>query len=200
MDFHIFGSDEIVAWLIIPLFIFFARILDVSIGTIRIIFVGKGYRLLAALLGFIEVFIWIVAVSQIMKHLNNVYYYLAWASGFATGTYIGMLIEQKLSIGSVILRVITSGDADDLINMLFQNNYHHTAVDGEGMFGKVKIIFMVINRQQLSDVLNIVNQYNPKAFYSIEDVRSVREGALPKVPNPAIKKIQKFKRFLTTRK
>jgi uncharacterized protein YebE (UPF0316 family) len=200
MDFSIFGGEDLVAWVIIPVFIFIARILDVSIGTIRIIFVGKGYRLLAAFLGFVEVFIWIVAVSQIMKHLNNVYYYLAWASGFATGTYIGMLIEQKLSIGLVIIRIITSGDADELIFMLIKEKYHLTAVDGEGQMGKVKVIFMVINRQQLSEVIEIVNEYNPKAFYSVEDVRSVREGAIPKSNFPTFKKLQKLKRYLTTRK
>lgn len=200
MDFYIFGNEELVAWVIIPLFIFIARICDVSIGTIRIIFVGKGYRLFATVLGFLEVFIWIVAVSQIMKHLNNIYYYFAWAGGFATGTYIGMLIEQKLSIGLVIVRIITSGDADELIYMLLKENYHLTSVDGEGQMGKVKIIFMVINRQKLNEVIEIVDKYNPKAFYSVEDVRSVRDGAVPKSSYPAQKRLLKLKRFLTTRK
>lgn len=106
----IFG-ETFTAWVIIPLLILLARVLDVSIGTLRIILLGKGYKKLAPMLGFVESFVWILAVSQIMQNLNNLYYYVAYAGGFATGTYLGMVLEEKLSLGYVIVRVITHKDA-----------------------------------------------------------------------------------------
>ena len=170
-------SDNIVPWILIPLFIFCARIIDVSISTIRIIFLGKGLRKFASVLGFIESFVWITAVSQIMKNLNNTYYYFAWGFGFAAGTYIGMYIENKLSLGQVVVRIITKHDATDLTDFLFSKNYSITLVDAHGTLAdKVKVLFLVIQRQQLNEVIPIIKEYNPNAIYTVEDVRLVSDA------------------------
>ena len=171
-----FADSELFSWVILPLLIFFARICDVSIGTIRLIFLAKGYRYIAPILGFFEVIIWIVAVSQIIEHLDNVMSYIAYGAGFAAGNYIGMYLEEKLSIGNVIIRVIQKNDIPDLINELRSQNFGVTVVDAEGSMGKVKMIFSVIKRENIKDFVSVLNQYNPRAFYSIEDVRSVNEG------------------------
>ena len=171
-----FLNSEIFAWVVLPLLIILARIFDVSIGTVRLIFVSKGFKLLAPILGLFEVIIWLLAVSQIMKHLDNVVCYIAYGLGFALGNYIGMYLEEKLSIGNVIIRVITKADSFELINDLKSQNYGLTVVDAEGSHQKVKLIFSVIKRENVKQFVSIINQYNPHSFYTIEDVKSVNEG------------------------
>ena len=174
---EVFGltGSEFYAWIILPISIFFARVCDVSLGTIRIIFVSKGIKYLAPIVGFFEILIWLMAISQIMQNLTNVYYYIFYAGGFAMGNLVGIIIEEKLSIGTVGIRIITRQDAVELVNALKNSKYGITVVDAEGTKGKVKIIYTVINRQNIQKVINIVKQYNPKAFYNIEDIRYVSE-------------------------
>ncbi|PKL86822.1 MAG: hypothetical protein CVV22_01660 [Ignavibacteriae bacterium HGW-Ignavibacteriae-1] len=183
----IFGSFTTV-WVIIPLLILLARILDVSIGTVRIILIGKGYTKIAPALGFIESFVWIIAVSQIMQNLNNIYYYVAYAGGFALGTYLGMIIEEKLSLGYVIIRVITHKDATQLVASFREKNYPLTILDAEGINGKVSVLFLVIQRNLTESIINFIKEYNPNAFYSIEDVRFVSGGVMPHLADPSIRK------------
>jgi uncharacterized protein YebE (UPF0316 family) len=183
----IFGSFTTVR-VIIPLLILFARILDVSIGTVRIILIGKGYTKIAPALGFIESFVWIIAVSQIMQNLNNIYYYVAYAGGFALGTYFGMVIEEKLSLGYVIIRVITHKDATELVASFRAKNYPVTILDAEGINGKVSVLFLVIQRNLTESIIDFIKEYNPNAFYSIEDVRFVSGGVMPQLADPSIRK------------
>ncbi|NTW32883.1 MAG: DUF2179 domain-containing protein [Bacteroidetes bacterium] len=171
-----FFDSNIFAWVVLPILIIFARICDVSIGTLRLIFVSKGFKKLAPILGFFEVIIWLVAVSQIMKHLDNVVCYIAYGGGFALGNYIGMYLEEKLSIGSVIIRVVPKSDTSELIKELQLQNFGLTVVDAEGAVGKVKIIFSVIRRENVENFISIINQFNPHAFYTIEEVKLVNEG------------------------
>lgn len=171
-----FFNSDVFAWVILPILIFLARIIDVSIGTIRLIFVSKGMRALAPLLGFFEVIIWLLAVSQIMKHLDNIICYIAYGGGFAMGNFVGMYIEEKLSIGNVIIRVIPKSDTTELIHYLKASNFGLTIVDAEGAQQKVKIIFSVIKRENVHQFVSIINEYNPHAFYTIEEVKSVNEG------------------------
>lgn len=177
------SGPEIYAWIILPSLIFLARIGDVSIGTIRIIFVSKGIKYLAAPLGFFEILIWLLAISQIMQNLSNVYYYIFYAGGFATGNFVGIFIDEKISIGTVGVRIITRKEGDELINQLRKKKYGVTVVDAEGSKGCVKIIFTVVNRQNIQEVVTIVKKYNPKAFYSIEDIRFVSETLSPTYVN-----------------
>ena len=176
MDTISFFDSDIFAWGVLPLLIIIARICDVSIGTLRLIFVSKGFKKLAPMLGFFEVIIWLVAVSQIMKHLDNIVCYIAYGGGFALGNYIGMYLEEKLSIGNVIIRVVPKSDTSELINELYLQNFGLTVVDAEGAVGKVKIIFSVIGRENVENFISIINRFNPHAFYTIEDVKSVNEG------------------------
>ena len=118
---EVFNSAHAI-WLI-PLLIFLARVVDVAIGTLRIIFVSKGMKYLAPILGFFEVFIWLVAIGQIMQNLTNWVNYVAYSAGFATGNFIGMFIESKLAMGLVSLRIITERDAKPLIEDLRRENF-----------------------------------------------------------------------------
>jgi uncharacterized protein YebE (UPF0316 family) len=163
----------------IPLLICLARITDVSIGTLRIIFVAKGLKFLAPILGFFEVSIWLAAISQVMANLNNFTNFMAYAIGFSLGNYLGMYIESRLAIGHVVVRIITKRDAEKLIAKLRDLHYNVTVADAQGNQGEVSIIFTVIKRSNIKKVVAAIKHYNPLAVYSIEDVRSVSDDNLP---------------------
>jgi uncharacterized protein YebE (UPF0316 family) len=166
-------------WGILPLLIFLARIVDVSLGTLRVIFISRGMKWIAPLVGFFEVLIWLLAIGQIMKNLTNVVCYVAYAGGFAMGTFVGISIVDKLSLGVALIRVITRVDASELVEYLSLQNYGVTSVDAQGVTGKVKVIYSIVKRQDLEKVVEIINKFNPQAFYTIEDVRFVSEGIFP---------------------
>ncbi|WP_018479150.1 DUF2179 domain-containing protein [Pontibacter roseus] len=179
MDYFEGIDPQIVNWVIIPLLIFLARICDVTLGTLRIVFIARGDKLIAPLLGFLEVLIWLVAITQVMQNLGNFASYFAWAAGFATGNFLGLRIEQKLALGQMVVRVITVESADALIERLAGRGYRLTSVDAKGTRGKVNLLFMIVKRKKLKEVVGIIRDYNPNAFYSIEDVRSVSETQIP---------------------
>jgi uncharacterized protein YebE (UPF0316 family) len=179
MDAVSFYNSDTFVWIVLPILIFCARLCDVSLGTLRIIFVSHGLKYVAPIVGFFEINIWLLAIGQIMQHLNNLACYFAYAGGFATGAFIGMLIEEKLSIGMVMIRIICKHDATDLIKSLQEAEYGVTTHDAEGIKGPVKIIFAVIRREDLHDILDRIHKIHPHAFYSVEDIRSVGEAMFP---------------------
>jgi len=184
MDLMSFYNSDLFKWVILPILIFLARLTDVSLGTMRIIFVSRGVKYLAPVIGFVEINIWLLAIGQIMANLSNnnpnsIVCTLAYAGGFATGSFVGILIEEKVSIGLVLLRLISRHDTKELIEYLKSENYGVTIHDAEGVKGPVKIIFAVIRRKDLHSVLDRINQIHPHAFYSVEDVRSVGEAVMP---------------------
>ncbi|PLX98566.1 MAG: hypothetical protein C0623_12040 [Desulfuromonas sp.] len=174
-------SAETIALLTIPILVFLARILDVSIGTLRIIFVSKGFKSYAALLGFIESLVWVLAITQVMQHMDNWITYIAFAFGFSVGNYVGIMIEERIAVGSQILRVITRHDATELLRHLRAEGYGVTSVDATGDSGPVKVIFTVARRRKLEKIIRTIKQFNPNAFYTIEDVRFVKETFIPQI-------------------
>jgi len=159
-----------------PLLIFMARICDVSIGTMRIIFVSKGKKNIAPILGFFEVLIWIIAISKIMENLDNYINYVAYAAGFATGNFIGMIIEEKLAMGIQMIRVFANKGGKDLVQKLNCNGYGATSVKAHGAKDNVHMVYTIVQRNELEKVLALIEDFNPKAFYTIEDIKSVNEG------------------------
>jgi len=162
-------------FIILPLLVFLARVVDVSIGTLRIIFVAKGLKHLAALLGFFESLIWLVAVTQVMQNLNSWQTYVAFALGFSVGNYAGVVLEEKIALGNLLIRIITQREADKLVDVLRKAGYGVTSVDARGETGPVKLIFSITKRKNLEKIISIIKRYNPKAFYTIEDMRYVNK-------------------------
>jgi len=175
----IFSQAPIYAWVVLPILIFLARILDVSVGTVRLILVSRKLKYLAPIAGFFEVLIWIIAMGQIMRNLANPLCYVAYAGGFATGNFVGILIAEKLSLGMVLVRIITPKQADGLIECLRQRRYGVTCVNGEGAVGPVELVFTIVPRREVAVVVELVKQFNPQAFYSIEEVDFVERGVFP---------------------
>lgn len=179
MDLFATLPPNLVQFLIIPLLIFSARICDVTIGTFRIILVSRGERLYASIAGFFEVLIWIVVVSQVMNNLGGILNYVAYAAGFAMGNFIGITLERRLAMGMVVMRVITDKPADELIEHLKQEYHGVTNIAARGVSGEVRLVLAVIKRKDIPFFLEIVKNYNPKAFVSVEDVRLLSETHLP---------------------
>jgi uncharacterized protein YebE (UPF0316 family) len=159
--------------------IFCARILDVSVGTVRIIALSRGRRWQATVLGFFESLIWLIAIRQILANLTNPFAYLGYAGGFAAGTYTGMLLEERLAMGLLAIRVITREDASELLRHLNAHDYGVTSVSARGAGGRVRLVLSVIRRKELDRVLEMVERFHPGAFVSISDVRAVSAGIFP---------------------
>jgi uncharacterized protein YebE (UPF0316 family) len=153
--------------------------MDVTIGTIRIVMVSKGQKIWAPLLGFFEVLIWLVAISKIFENLDNWICYIAYGAGFATGNYIGLIIEERLALGIVKIQIITRKSANELITNLKNAGYGITHHQAKGSTEIVSIIYSIIKRSEIQKVENIVKSTNPKAFYSIEDVKMVSQTVYP---------------------
>ena len=174
-----FFDSPIFTWVVIPVLIILARIVDVTLDTIRIIYISRGMKYLAPIFGFFEILIWLLAISTIMRNLNNPVYYLAYAVGFATGNLVGIFVEERLAVGKVVLRIISQKDISELVNHLRSCGHGVTTVDAEGATGPVKLVFTIIDRNKIKSVVQSIDHYNPKSFYSIEDVRSAKEGTFP---------------------
>ena len=166
-------TSDTYSMVILPLFIFFARICDVSLGTLRIIFISKGYKNQAALISFFEILIWIIVITRVIQHIDNWINYLAYAGGFATGSYVGMLIEERMTLGYDMIRIITRMNPNNLIQSLREEGFGITALKGNGMEGEVGVIYVIIQRSHLKRVSELIRQYNPQALYTIEDIRYV---------------------------
>lgn len=174
-----FYDSSLFTYAILPALIFLSRLIDVTIGTLRIIMVSKGQKSWAPILGFFEVLIWLIAISKIFQNLDNWICYVTYAAGFATGNYIGLLLEEKLAVGIVKIQIITRKKAGKLIKNLAAAGYGITHHEAEGSSETVSIIYSIINRSEIQKVEEIVNSTNPKAFYSVEDVKSVNKGIFP---------------------
>lgn len=174
-----FFNSELFRWVLLPLLIFMSRIMDVTIGTIRIIFVSKGKKFLAPLCGFFEVIIWLIAIGQVMKNLSNVACYVAYGAGFAMGNFVGISIEERLAMGLQVVRVVTAHEAVALVDKLVEAGYGVTCVDAHGANGTVTLIYTIIKRKDLRSVVALITEFDPRAFYSVEDARSVNEGVFP---------------------
>lgn len=174
--FQDFGlSSTLFAFFVLPLLIFLARVADVSIGTVRVILVMQGKKGLAPLLGFFESIIWLLAIGQIFQHIDNPISYISYALGYAFGTYVGIILEERMAIGRVVVRVITALPAHDLIDYLEKKDYRYSNIDATGNDGKVNVIFTVVKRSTLKELIPKIQEYNPKAFFTIEGVKKVSD-------------------------
>ena len=176
-------SPETFELFIMPLLIFLARICDVSLGTLRIILVSRGHRFLAPIIGFVEILIWVSVITHVMQNLDHWGNFIGYAAGFATGNYIGIILESKLAMGVVLLRIITRKRAVDLITYLRAGGHSVTNVAADSSEGPVEIIFLPVRRKEVEGLIDQVKKFNPTAMYTIEDVRDLSTGALPPMSN-----------------
>ena len=156
--------------LIATLSIFLLRLLDQTLGTLRILYVNKGKPLFGAILGFIESAIWIVAISQVIQDLNDPFLIFGYALGFAAGTIMGSYIENTIAIGDIVVRIFVPKDSDSekVAKELRINGLGVTIINGEGMQGEVTIAWCVTPRKRLKEVIRIISEITPDAYVTTE--------------------------------
>lgn len=169
-------SPGFFSFVLLPVLIFFARIFDVSINTVRIIYVLGGRKFTSTLLGFFESFIWLMAIRQIFEHLDNWICYIAYPGGFAAGIFVGMIIEEKIAYGKVIVRIITRKDVTILLQYLDSQDMRYTYVKAEGPDGQENLVFTVLRRERLDDLMDKLKEILPTAFYTVEKVNRAAES------------------------
>lgn len=188
-----FLNSDLYTWVVLPLLIFIARMSDVTLATLRNIFLSKSVKHLVPFMGFFEALIWLLAISQIMKSIgdNNPFYFLAYAAGYSMGIFVGIKIEERLALGIQVMRIITNHDYEELVVALRASNFGTTVMDGQGSKGPVKIILTVFKRKDFPTVQNLIKQLHPSAFYSVEDIRNASHGVFP---NQGGSKLETLKR------
>lgn len=161
------------------LFIFCARVCDVSLATMRLLMVVRGKRVQAALIGFVEVSIFILALQRVMSSLNDPLKIVAYALGFATGNFTGSLIEEKMALGVQTLLVILKDCCyQDMASRLRESGYGVTCLKGEGKEGPRDILMVTAERKRLGHLVEILKQADPEVFITILDARNVMGGYL----------------------
>ena len=157
------------------LFIVVARIVDVSMSTMRVAFIARGKKYLAATCGFFEILIWITIVGKILTGTQHFVTYVAYALGFSLGTLAGMFLEERLAVGWSLVRVITTKPVEGVMHSVSEAGFGVTLQDGFGARGPVQIMVMLIPRKRLHDLRKILYSFDPEAFYTVEDIRHARD-------------------------
>ncbi len=158
-------------WLLAPA-IFLARVADVSLGTFRTIIVFRGYRSLAAAIGFIEVMIWVSAAGQVFSNLDSWYLTVAYAGGFACGNYVGMLLESRIAIGRELVRAISFSEKGHLAERLREQGYRVVELSGNSGEYPVEVVLVIEKRREIAALIATIRREDPQAIYTISDVKS----------------------------
>lgn len=159
--------------------IFFLRIADVSIGTLRIGFLVRGRPRIAGLLSFFESLVWLVAAAQVLTNLNSPVQFVAYAAGYATGTMLGVNIERWIAVGDVMMRIVAPVGSPSAAGALREAGFVVTEMNAEGRDGQVRVSFSVLPRRKVGVVLKVVEKANPQAFVSFEPTTPVRRATFP---------------------
>ena len=159
------------------LLIFFARVADVTLSTIRTLMVVQGRKVQAALIGFFEVGIYVTALSKVVNSLDNPLNLLAYCLGFAAGNYVGITIENKIALGNLSAQIISrTSDNTELINSLRENGFGVTIIVGQGIEGPRDVLNVVLNRKDLNKLKKLVYDINKDAFITVSSINPISGG------------------------
>ena len=161
-----------------PLLIFFMRIGDVSLATVRMLLIMRNARVWAPIIGFFEVLIWLLAAGTAMQHLDSPWHVLGYAGGFAAGNLVGLLLEPRLAFGFASIQVFTPHHGAELAEALRAFGHGVTQLPGQGREGPVDLIMSVVKRKDLPAVSALISDLAPEAFVSIEEPTAIQHGWL----------------------
>jgi uncharacterized protein YebE (UPF0316 family) len=150
--------------------IFFARVADVSLGTLRTLYVNAGLKLLAALAGFFQMLVWVFAVAGLVNDLNDYVRIFLFASGFSVGTILGIWIEEKIALGFRAIRIMNHSDDVSLAPLLRNHGYNVTQMDAQGYSNKVEVIIAILSRKEIKGFIQLVKESTSDVYYTIEKV------------------------------
>lgn len=158
--------------------IFLARVVNVSMGTVRTLLGMRGQKHWATAIGFVESLIFILVISQVLQDVSNVWNVLGYCGGFAAGTWVGLVIEEKLAMGYAIVQVISQNDGLEITAALRKAGYGVTEMVGEGLSGRVHVVTTVVRRRDIPDIMSLVSKVDEMAFVTIDDASRVYRGHL----------------------
>ena len=164
-------QSELFQIYVVPLLICLARIVDVTLGTVRSLLANKGHKKVAPFIGFFEVTIWVSAMGVVVQNLDHWFNLLAYGLGYAIGNFLGIFVEEKIALGNSVVRIITNEKAHDLAKILVEKGFRVSLVNAQGNNGKVSIIFLLVKRKTLKSLIPLITKHNPLAVYSVEDIR-----------------------------
>jgi uncharacterized protein YebE (UPF0316 family) len=156
--------------------IFFLRVTDMSLDTLRVLFVFRGRKSMAWILGFLQSAIWVIAITSVLSNLENLFNIIAYAAGFATGNVVGMAIEERLAIGHAHIRVISSGKGNAILEAIRRTGYAATEIPGRGKDGTVTIISCSVKRKHISKIQKEISEIDQNAFMTVEEIRPIHRG------------------------
>jgi uncharacterized protein YebE (UPF0316 family) len=163
------------AWLI-PFVIFALRVTDMSLDTLRVLFVIRGRKAISWVLGFFQSALWVVAITSVLQNLGNLWNVVAYASGFATGNVVGMVIEERLAVGHSEVRIISPGRGSAIADALRQAGYAATELSGRGKDGTVTVINCSVLRRDIRRLHKVIAEIDQEAFVTVEEVRPLHRG------------------------
>jgi len=166
-------------WVVLPLLIFLSRSSDVTLATLRNVFIARNIRNVVPILGFFEVLLWLVAISTVLQNLTNVACYIGFAAGYANGILLGLKIEERLALGKQMVRIFAKTETSGLVDDLYKNGMGVTLMDARGSQGPVTVIFITLNRKDMPILEGLIQKHIPNAFYTVEDIRKTQLGVFP---------------------
>ncbi|MGD8632456.1 MAG: DUF5698 domain-containing protein [Anaerolineales bacterium] len=169
------------SWLALPTFaitilIFVLRVSDMTLDTLRVLFVIRGRKSLAWILGFFQSALWVIAITSVLSNLDNPWNIISYASGFATGNVVGITIEQGLAIGHSHMQIISQRLGSAIVEQVREMGYAATELPARGRDGTVSVISCSLRRKDINEMRNVVQQIDPQAFITVEDIRPIHRG------------------------
>ncbi len=161
---------------LLTLAIFLLRVSDMSLDTLRVLFVIRGRRPLAWLLGFLQSILWVIAITSVLSTLGNLWNLVAYAAGFATGNVVGMMIEERLAVGHAHMRIMSSRRGSAIADTIRKSGYAATELSGRGKDGMVSVINCSVRRRDIRQVRHQVEEIDPEAFITVQEIRPLNRG------------------------
>jgi uncharacterized protein YebE (UPF0316 family) len=161
---------------LLPVVIFFLRVTDMSLDTLRVLFVIRGRKPLAWILGFCQSSLWVVAITSVLANLGNLWNVAAYAAGYATGTVVGMMLEERLAIGYSHIQIMSSRRGSAIVDALRLDGHAATEFPARGKDGTVSVISTTVRRRHIPRIRRQVDEIDPDAFVTVEDIRPLHRG------------------------
>lgn len=161
------------------LIILVAKIIEVSISTFRIVIINKGERVKGAVLGFVEILIWLLVVSSVLNNITeDPFKILAYAAGFSLGNFMGVTIESKIAVGLASIQCVVNVETGEILaEILRDESYGVTIIDGKGRDeSKKTLLFIQLKRKKIPEAIKIIKQTAPNAFITVNDIKSMVGG------------------------
>jgi uncharacterized protein YebE (UPF0316 family) len=159
-----------------PLLIFGLRIIDVSLATLRMLMIMRGRKMLAPMIGSVEVLVWIFAVGNAIRYLESPLHLIGYAGGFATGNFVGIKVEEKLALGMATVRIFSRHGGVEIAEALREHGFGVTEFAGQGREGTVEMIYVVVRRRDLPLVYEQVQIWDADSFVTVEEPRAIQRG------------------------